>query len=98
MQHAFYVDGRSLSDPATYRAVAEAAGLDSDAVVAAFESPEARAAAAGRLPPRGANWVSPASPPCWPSRATHVAPLAYGHATADEVDQRLASYAATLTS
>ena len=45
LQHAFYVDGRSLSDPATYRTVAEAAGLDADAVVAAFDAPEARAAA-----------------------------------------------------
>src|SRR5690242_20583113 len=44
LQRAFYVHGRSLSDPATYRTVAEEAGLDADAVVAAFEGPGARAA------------------------------------------------------
>jgi len=36
MQRAFYVDGQSLSDPATYRAIAEEEGLYPDAVVAMF--------------------------------------------------------------
>src|SRR4051794_2104928 len=45
VQHAFYVDGRSLSDPATYAAVAETARLDADAVVAAFAAPGSAAAA-----------------------------------------------------
>ncbi|MFF7647133.1 DsbA family protein [Streptomyces canus] len=36
----------SLSEAAIYRTVAEAAGLDADSVVAAFESPEAPCAAA----------------------------------------------------
>lgn len=40
LQHVFYVDGLSLSEAATYRTVAQAAGLDADAVVAAFEAPE----------------------------------------------------------
>jgi putative protein-disulfide isomerase len=35
LQHAFYADGRSLSARATYRQVAETAGLDAEAVVAA---------------------------------------------------------------
>lgn len=35
LQRAFYVDGLSLSDPATCRKVAEESGLDADAVVAA---------------------------------------------------------------
>src|SRR4051812_11665201 len=46
VQEAFYVDGASLSDPRTYRHVAEAAGLDADAVVRAFESTASADAAA----------------------------------------------------
>src|SRR5690242_10455066 len=45
MQRAFYVDGLSLSDPDTYRRVAEAAGLDAGAVVTAFGASWTRAAA-----------------------------------------------------
>lgn len=45
LREAFYLDGLSLSDPATYRKVAERAGLDADGVVAAFSSPAAGAAA-----------------------------------------------------
>ncbi|MBK3571484.1 DsbA family protein, partial [Streptomyces sp. MBT62] len=45
LQHAFYVDGHSLSEAVTYRTVAQAAGLDADAVVAAFEAPGAQTAA-----------------------------------------------------
>ncbi len=75
LQHAFYVDGLSLSEAATYRKVAEAAGLDADAVVAAFEAPEAqtaaqadfrRAAARGhRLPHPAGRRRRPSSP--WPT-------------------------------
>ncbi|MDT0573613.1 DsbA family protein, partial [Streptomyces sp. DSM 3412] len=55
LQRVFYVDGLSLSDPATYRKIAEDAGLDADAVVTAFESPGAKAAEAYRAaPPEGA--------------------------------------------
>ncbi|MEV4053503.1 DsbA family protein [Amycolatopsis sp. NPDC049688] len=36
MQHAFYVDGLSLSEPATYRHLAGRLGLDADAVLAGF--------------------------------------------------------------
>ncbi|MGW4891573.1 DsbA family protein [Kitasatospora sp. NPDC004240] len=45
LQEAFYLDGLSLSDPATYRKVAEQAGLDADAVVAALSAPGTTAAA-----------------------------------------------------
>src|SRR4051794_12821063 len=45
LQQAFYVDGLSLSEPETYRTVAEAAGLDAGSVVTAFASPAAEAAA-----------------------------------------------------
>ncbi|GAA2402145.1 hypothetical protein GCM10010255_39660 [Streptomyces coeruleofuscus] len=56
--HAFYVDGLSLSETAThrlseaatYRAVAQAVGLDADAVVSAFQEPEASYAAAEDFP------------------------------------------------
>lgn len=37
MQHAFYYEGKSLSDPATYREIAIANNLDSEAVLARFE-------------------------------------------------------------
>ncbi|WP_327348023.1 DsbA family protein [Streptomyces europaeiscabiei] len=97
VQHAFYADGRSLSDPATYRAVAEAAGLDADAVAAAFESPEARAAAQADFR-RAAELGVTGFPTLLAVEGGSVAPLAYGRATADEVDKRLASHAATLAS
>jgi putative protein-disulfide isomerase len=45
LQHAFYVDGLSLSDPDTYRAVAQATGLDPAIVAEHFQSPGAQAAA-----------------------------------------------------
>ncbi|MFG6192746.1 DsbA family protein [Nonomuraea sp. JJY05] len=45
LQNAFYIDGHSLSEPDTYRRVAEAAGLDADAVAADVEAPATRAAA-----------------------------------------------------
>ena len=45
MQHAFYLDGLSLSEPETYRRVAETTGLDPEAVLARLESTEAKAAA-----------------------------------------------------
>lgn len=37
MQHAFYYEGKSLSDPATYREIASAHHLDPKAVLARFE-------------------------------------------------------------
>ncbi|WP_290863761.1 DsbA family protein [Hamadaea sp.] len=40
MQSAFFLDGYSLSDPDTYRALAEQFGLDPDQVVTAFDSPQ----------------------------------------------------------
>ena len=46
MQHAFYVDGRSLSDASTYMWIAETNGLDPDAVLARRDSADAAADAA----------------------------------------------------
>ena len=46
MQHAFYVDGLSLSDASTYLRIAETNGLDPDAVLARRDSADAAASAA----------------------------------------------------
>ncbi|MFJ9566988.1 DsbA family protein [Streptomyces fuscichromogenes] len=90
LQRAFYVDGRSLSDPATYREVATAAGLDADAVTAAFDSPEAHKAAADDFR-RCAELGVTGFPTLLAVSGDRAVPLARGHATADEVDRRLAA-------
>lgn len=46
LQRAFYFVGLSLSEASTYRRIAEQLGVDSDAVVAGFLSPDGRVAAA----------------------------------------------------
>ncbi|MGW1675503.1 DsbA family protein [Streptomyces sp. NPDC002324] len=97
VQHAFYADGRSLSDPVTYGWVAEAAGLDADAVVSAFASPEVRAAAEADFR-RAAELGVTGLPTLLAVDGDSVIPLAYGRATADEVGRRLASLGATRTS
>ncbi|MEV1085934.1 DsbA family protein [Streptomyces sp. NPDC050211] len=91
LQHAFYVDGRSLSEAATYRTVAQATGLDADAVVAAFEAPEAQTAAHADFR-RAAQLGVTGFPTLLAVDADSVTPLAYGHATADEADERLAAH------
>lgn len=90
LQHAFYVDGLSLSDPATYRTVAEAAGLDADAVVAAFEAPEASAAAEADFR-RTAELGVTGFPTLLAVDGPNVTVLATGRATADQIDRRLTS-------
>ena len=90
VQRAFYVDGLSLSDAATYRKVAERTGLDADAVVAAFEGPGARAAAGADFH-RAASLGVTGFPTLLAVDGDRVTPLARGHATADEADQRLAA-------
>jgi putative protein-disulfide isomerase len=86
MQKAFFHNGESLSDPQTYRKIAEDFGLDADAVVAAFEtvSPEGDFDFAARL---GVNGY----PTLIAVRGPEMYALARGHATADEVEQRLAA-------
>jgi putative protein-disulfide isomerase len=91
LQHAFYVDGRSLSEAATYRTVAQAAGLDADAVVAAFEAAEAQTAAHADFR-RAARLGVTGFPTLLAVDGDSATPLAYGHATADEVDERLAAH------
>jgi putative protein-disulfide isomerase len=81
-QRAFYVDGLSLSEPGTYARIAEAAGLEPGPVLAALSSPTddfRRAAALG----------VDAYPTLLAVDGEHVAVLARGHATADDVDRSL---------
>ncbi|MFE9114060.1 DsbA family protein [Streptomyces collinus] len=78
------------SEAATYRKVAEDAGLDADAVVAAFESPEADDAAADDFR-RCADLGVTGYPTLLAVDGGSVTALARGRATADEVDRRLAA-------
>ncbi|NKE61517.1 DsbA family protein [Lentzea sp. PSKA42] len=84
MQNAYFHHGRSLSDPDTYRMIAEDFGFDADAVVAAFESasPEAEFGRAARLGVSG-------FPTLIAVRGSEMYALARGHASADEIEQRL---------
>ncbi|MEU7165525.1 DsbA family protein [Streptomyces morookaense] len=94
LQEAFYADGLSLSDAATYRKVAEAAGLDGDAVARAFEDP-ASAAAARRDFRRSAEFGVQGFPTLLAvDDAGRATVLAVGHAGADDVERRLAALGA----
>ncbi|MEU4489902.1 DsbA family protein [Streptomyces purpurascens] len=90
LQRAFYVDGLSLSESATYRKVAEEAGLDADAVVSAFASPEAYDAVADDFR-RCAELGVTGFPTLLAVDGDRVTVLARSHATADEIDRRLAA-------
>jgi putative protein-disulfide isomerase len=92
LQHAFYVDGLSLSDPATYRTVAAAAGVDPDAVVDAFTAP-ASAAAQEDFARAGGLGVH-SFPTLLAVDGDRQKVIAVGHATADQVDRRLDAFAA----
>ena len=92
LQRAFYADGHSLSDPATYAVIAQSAGLDAQAVVAALQAPGARAAAEADYD-RAARLGVTAFPTLLADDGDRVVTLARGNATADEVDQRLAALA-----
>jgi putative protein-disulfide isomerase len=85
LQRAFYLDGHSLSTPDTYREVAEAAGLDADAVVAAFQSPTTADADFRRAAELGVTGF----PTLLAVHGDTTAVLARGHATADQIDQHL---------
>ncbi|SFR28057.1 putative protein-disulfide isomerase [Lentzea waywayandensis] len=86
MQNAFYVDGLSLSDPETYRAIAAEARLDADAVVAAFHSGQA---AAEKDFERSARLGVSGFPTLLAVNGTDTVVLASGHATADQVEHHL---------
>ncbi|MEE1837608.1 DsbA family protein [Streptomyces sp. SP17KL33] len=93
LQRVFYVDGLSLSDPATYRKIAEDAGLDADAVVTAFESPGAKAAAEADFRRAAELGVNGFPTFLAVDGEGGVTELAYGRATADEIDERLGAAA-----
>ena len=95
LQQAFYVDGLSMSDPAAYRAVAEAAGLDPDAVAIAFDGPGAAAAAQADFA-RAAGFDVHSFPTLLAVEGDRVMALAVGHATADEIEARLDAVTAGL--
>jgi putative protein-disulfide isomerase len=88
VQHAFYLDGLSLSEPATYRKVAEHAGLDSEAVAAAFTDPRSAAAAAADFQ-RAAQLGVTGFPTLIAAHGDGLTPIAHGHASPDQVEERL---------
>lgn len=90
LQRAFYVDGLSLSDPDTYRAVAQATGLDPDTVTEHFQSPGAQAAAEADFA-RAAELGVDSFPTLLAVHDDTTAVLARGHATTDQIDQRLSA-------
>ncbi|MFF1542597.1 DsbA family protein [Streptomyces sp. NPDC058291] len=94
LQHAFYVDGLSLSDPATYRKIAERAGLDADLVVAAYEGAEAGSAAEADFARAAALGVD-AFPTLLAADGEGATVLARGRAGAQDVERRLAAFAST---
>jgi putative protein-disulfide isomerase len=86
MQKAYFHDGLSLSDAKTYRTIADAFGFDSDAVVGAFKTsvPDADFQRAAQL------GVS-SFPTLIALRGNDAFVLARGHASVDQIEQRLAS-------
>jgi putative protein-disulfide isomerase len=90
VQRAFYVDGHSLSDPDTYRRIAETAGLHVDTVAAAFNAPWTRAAAEADFR-RAAVLGVDAYPTLLAVAGDRVITLARGRATADDLDQLLST-------
>lgn len=88
LQHAFYVDGLSMSDPATYRAIAAAEGLDADAVVDAFAGPSSAAAAQSDFI-RAADLGVHSFPTLLAVDGDRRTVLAAGHASVEEIERRL---------
>ena len=86
MQMAFFHDGLSLSDAKTYRKIAAEFGLDSDDVVSAFKTaePDADFQQAARF---GVNGF----PTLIAVRGNDAYALARGHATTEQIEQRLAT-------
>jgi putative protein-disulfide isomerase len=92
LQRAFFADGHSLSVAGTYRMIARSAGLDAEAVAAAFHAPASRMAAEADFR-RAARLGVEAFPTLLADDGDRTVVLARGHATADAVDQRLAALA-----
>ena len=90
LQRAFYVDGLSLSESATYRDVAQSAGLDADRVVAGFEAPESAAAARADFL-RSAELGVSSFPTLLAVDGDRTTVLAVGHASLADIDERVAT-------
>lgn len=88
LQQAFYIDGMSLSDPATYRTVAEATGLNADDVVAAFAATDSTADARNDFT-RAADLDVHSYPTLIAIDGERQTTLAVGDSTVDEIDRRL---------
>jgi len=88
LQEAFYVEGLSLSDPATYRVIAEAACLDADSVVRAFTGPAAAAAAKSDFA-RAVSLGVHSFPTLLAVDGDKTTVLAVGHASVEETERRL---------
>ncbi|GAA2710789.1 MULTISPECIES: DsbA family protein [Streptomyces] len=91
LQRAFYVDGLSLSQAATYRTVAGRAGLpaeEAEAVAAAFTGPDAAAEAQADFR-RAAGYGVQGFPTLLAVDGDRVTVLAVGHATAAAVERAL---------
>ncbi|MFC4063627.1 DsbA family protein [Actinoplanes subglobosus] len=90
VQNAFYLHGLSLSDPGTYRTVAAEAGLDGDAVTAAFTGPPTVDAAVADFQ-RAARLKVTGFPTLIATHGEINTPIAYGHATPTQIEARLAA-------
>ena len=90
LQRAFFIDGHSLSDPATYHEIALSAWLDADAVAAAVLAPGSRAAAEADFR-RAARLGVSAFPTQLAHDGTREDIQARGHAPPHEADPRLAA-------
>ncbi len=95
MQQAFYQDGLSLSEVATYRTLAAAAGLDSDTVAAAFTAPDTARAAQGDFA-RAADLGAHSFPTLLAIDGDHSTVLAVGHADIEEIERRLDALTAAI--
>jgi putative protein-disulfide isomerase len=84
MQQAFFHDGLSLSNAKTYRIIADAFGLDSDAVVSAFKNAEP-----GTDFNRATQYGVSSFPSLIALKGNKAFTLARGLAGADEIEKRL---------
>ena len=86
VQKAFFHDGLSLSAAKTYRTIADAFGLDSDAVVGTFKTAEPDADFQ-----RAARFGVSGFPTLLAVRGNDAFALARGHASTEQIEQRLAA-------
>jgi putative protein-disulfide isomerase len=93
MQRAFYVNGLSLSDPDTYRRIAQNAGLDAEAIGHAFTAPPAKAAARADFQ-RAARLGVDSFPTLLAVNGDSAVIVARGHATSVDVTHRLTALSA----